>query len=138
MGFGASYSLSNDTILEVTYSGNTSKLKEKDHYSIYIAPSYQLSNNSLVYLKASYHKSEIHASVSYENENAQGIGKTSYTEDIDGYGFSIGLRSELAKNIFSDIEIEHIDYGSSNLDNSSYINWDNQSTVANFNLFYKF
>ena len=138
IGFGASYSLSNDTILEVTYSGNTAKLKEKDHYSIYIAPSYQLSNNSLLYVKASYHDAEIKASVSYEDNNAQGVGKTSYTEDIDGYGISIGLRSELAKNIFSDIEIEHIDYGSSTLDNSSYINWDNQSTVANFNLFYKF
>lgn len=139
IGFGASYSLSKDTILEAKYYGNTGKLKEENHYSIYIAPSYQLSNNSLLYVKASYHDAEIKASVSYADNNAQGtVGKTSYSEDIDGYGFSIGLRSELAKNIFSDIEIEHIEYGSSTLNNSAYINWDNQSTVANMNLFYKF
>ena len=139
LSFGGEYSLKDDTVIDAGYKGSNAKLKEDNHYSLFIAPAYQISNNSLGYLKISYHKTDLKASVNYANENAQGsVGKTRYSEDMDGYGISIGLRSELAKNIFSDIEIEHIDYGSSTLDNSSYINWDNQSTVANFNLFYKF
>ena len=139
LSFGGRYSLTEDTVIDAGYKGSNAKLREKNHYSLFIAPAYQISNNSLGYLKISYHKTDLKASVNYANENAQGsVGKTRYSEDMDGYGISIGLRSELAKNIFSDIEIEHIDYGSSTLDNSSYINWDNQSTVANFNLFYKF
>lgn len=139
LSFGGEYSLKDDTVIDAGYKGSNAKLKEDNHYSLFIAPAYQISNNSLGYLKISYHKTDLKASVNYANENVQGsVGKTRYSEDMDGYGISIGLRSELAKNIFSDIEIEHIDYGSSTLDNSSYINWDNQSTVANFNLFYKF
>ena len=139
VSFGGKYSLKDDTVIDADYKGSSAKLREENHYSIFIASAYQLSNNSLGYFKISYHKTDLEARVNYADSNAQGYaGKTRYSEDMDGYGISIGLRSELAKNIFSDIEIEHIDYGSSTLDNSSYINWDNQSTVANFNLFYKF
>jgi len=39
--------------------GSEVKVKEKNHYSLFVAPAYQLSESSLGYIKLAYHSNKI-------------------------------------------------------------------------------
>ena len=137
---GGTFAITDDKVFEISNSGGDSiKFEEKDHYSLFIAPAYQLSNNSLGYIKLAYHDTKINLSGSFSDDNAQGaMVSTSYSEGLDGYGVGVGLRSELYKNIFADVEIQRVMYGSQSASASSYINLDTNSTIGNVGISYKF
>jgi opacity protein-like surface antigen len=85
---GGTYDLNDSESFKISGNGSEAKVKEKKHYSIYIAPAYQMSQNSLGYLKLAYHQAE------FENINSLtrtqlGTANTRYSKDFNGYG--IGL-----------------------------------------------
>jgi len=137
---GGSFAIGDNKVFEISNSdGDKVKFEEQDHFSLFVAPAYQLSNNSLGYVKFAYHDTSINLSGSFSDENAQGaMVSTSYTQDMDGYGIGVGLRSEIYRDIFADIEIQHVMYDSQSTDVSSYINMDTTSTIGNVGISYRF
>ena len=137
---GGSLTIGDNKVFEISNSdGDKIKFEEQDHFSLFVAPAYQLSNNSLGYIKFAYHDTNINLSGSFSDENAQGaMASTSYTQDMGGYGIGFGLRSEIYRNIYADVEIERVMYGSDATDVSSFINMDTASTIGNVGISYKF
>jgi len=137
---GGSFAIGDNKVFEVSNSdGDRIKFEEQDHFSLFVAPAYQLSNNSLGYVKLAYHDTNINLSGSFSDANAQGaMISTSYTQDMDGYGIGFGLRSEIYKNIYADVEIQRVMYGSDATDVSSFISMDTASTIGNVGISYKF
>ena len=137
---GGSFAIGDNKVFEISNSdGDKVKFEEQDHFSLFVAPAYQLSNNSLGYVKFAYHDTSINLSGRFSDENAQGaMVSTSYTEDMNGYGIGVGLRSEIYRDIFADMEIQHVMYGSQSTNVSSSINLDTTSTIANVGISYRF
>ncbi len=137
---GGSFAIGDNKVFEISNSdGDVITFEEQDHFSLFVAPAYQLSNNSLGYVKFAYHDTSINLSGSFSDNNAQGaMVSTSYTEDMNGYGIGVGLRSEIYRDIFADMEIQHVMYGSQSTNVSSFINLDTTSTIANVGISYKF
>jgi hypothetical protein len=137
---GGTYAIADKKVFEISNSeGNVITFEEQDHFSLFVAPAYQLSNNSLGYVKFAYHDTSINLSGRFSDENAQGaMVSTSYTEDMNGYGIGVGLRSEIYRDIFADMEIQHVMYGSQSTNVSSSINLDTTSTIGNVGISYKF
>ena len=137
---GGTYAIADKKVFEISNSdGDVITFEEQDHFSLFVAPAYQLSNNSLGYVKFAYHDTSINLSGSFSDNNAQGaMVSTSYTEDMNGYGIGVGLRSEIYRDIFADMEIQHVMYGSQSTNVSSSINLDTTSTIGNVGISYKF
>ena len=136
---GATYSLTDNELSKISDSvGNWETFEESEHYSVFLAPAYQLSNNSLGFIKLAYHKAQI------DTHGKYGIGnyKEEYSEDLDGYGIGVGLRSEIYKNIFADIEVQHINYHSNKTSISTRrtksLGSDTNTTIGNVGISYKF
>ena len=94
VGFGATYDLTNQDM----GSGGGYTLKAKDHYSIYVAPTYVLNENSALFLKAGYHK--------VKGE----LG--GYSENFSGWGYGAGMKFMLDKNLYVQAELQRVNYGS--------------------------
>ena len=137
---GGSFAIGDNKVFEISNSdGDRIEFEEQDPFSLFVAPAYQLSNNSLGYFKLAYHETSINLSGSFSDENAQGaMVSSSYTQDMDGYGIGFGLRSEIYRNIYADVEIQRVMYGSDATDVSSFINLDTASTIGNVGISYKF
>ena len=135
---GGAYSLGENETLKLSESkGNSAKMTEKDHYSFFISPAYQLSNNSLGFMKFAYHSAKLNLTSSLSND-ALGNALPSYSEDIKGFGIGFGLRSEIYKNIYTDIEIQKVMYGSESISQYADSAIDVDSTIANVGISYKF
>ena len=135
---GGTYSLENNETLKLSESlGNSAKVEEEDHYSIFVSPAYQLSNNSLGFMKFAYHSAKLNLTNPLSN-NALGTALPSYSEDIRGFGIGFGLRSEVYKNIYTDIEIQKVMYGSESISQYADSAIDVDSTIANVGISYKF
>lgn len=101
---GATYDLNKTDFGSVTYlSGGvqTVEAKLKDHFSVYVAPGYQVAPNWLVYGKLSTH----HAKAEYTDTGANS-GETTHT----GTGFGFGVATALSKQVEGRFEIEQINF----------------------------
>jgi len=74
-------------------SGNSHNVEIKDMYTVYIKPSFDINKDAAFLLGASYSKA---------SASAQNI--TSGPGDLEGYGFSAGLRVMLTKDAFISTE----------------------------------
>ena len=136
---GGSFSLGKNETVKISDSKNNStKLEEDDHFSIFVSPAYQLSNNSLGYIKFSYHDASLKLDNSSLSNNALGKALSSYSEDIKGYGIGFGLRSQVFENIYTDVEIQKIFYGNESISQHALTSIDVDSAIANFGLSYKY
>lgn len=107
MLFGASYDLNDTDIFNLSGYGTKYNIKQKNHFSLYLAPGYEISNTTLGYIKLAYHHSE------FETSNNRGL--KNYEENIHGYGVGFGIRTQLQKNIFANLEIQRVMYNSENI-----------------------
>jgi hypothetical protein len=105
INLGATYDLSKSTLGqanayldEETY---TEKLTIKDHYSLYIQPTYVFSNTSAVFAKLSYNFAK-----GSLTETGTDYIPTSFTasRNIEGFGYGIGLKSLLNNNLYIQVE----------------------------------
>ena len=93
---GLTYDLTDAT--SASLSSVTAKLK--NHYALNIEPGYALSENTLGYIKVAYHSASSSLSQS---------GLT-YSKTVTGWGYGMGAKHKLDKNLFINIEIQQVGY----------------------------
>ena len=104
---GGKYSLGDTVIGELKGSGDSVKLVEKNSVSVFIAPGVVVTPKTLVYGKLSYNRAQGHVSDS--------AGGSSDKETITGMGFGAGIRTEVSKNVFLNVEAGRINYSKKDL-----------------------
>lgn len=108
---GATYDLNKTDIYKDKYSDSTSsgstKVDEKDHYSVYIAPGFLVAPSTLVYGKLAYHsmKASLNA---YDSLDGTLKGNKTFT----GYGYGAGIRTSFTSNIYAYAEVQRVQYES--------------------------
>lgn len=115
-------------------NGSEVKVKEKNHYSLFIAPAYQLSESSLGYIKLAYHQTKFE-NINTLDGNELGIANSRYTKKFDGYGIGIGFRTLIADNFYGNLEVQRVFYDRENV---SPVAFDADSTIGSLGLSYKF
>jgi opacity protein-like surface antigen len=103
MSLGATYDFnkSESEILSGTdEDDNTASLKGKlkDHYSVYLQPTYLINSSTGIFAKASYN----FAKASYTI--ASGGDSLSISDDVNGWGYGLGIKSFLNNNLFIQAE----------------------------------
>ena len=84
-----------------TTSGTSITGELKDHYTIYIQPTYVVNKDSALFAKVLY----AHADIKTTNT-------TSASSDVDGWGAGVGLKTFLTPTTFIQVEGNYTDYDS--------------------------
>ena len=82
-------------------SGTTITGELKDHYTIYVQPTYVVNKDAALFAKFAY----AHADISTTNT-------TSASSDVEGWGYGVGLKTFLTPNAFVQVEGMYTDYDS--------------------------
>jgi len=82
-------------------SGTSITGELKDHYTIYIQPTYVVNKDAALFAKLAY----AHADISTKNV-------TSASSDVEGWGYGLGLKTFLTPNAFVQVEGIYTDYDS--------------------------
>ena len=80
----------------------TSELK--DHYSIYIQPTYVVADNTGIFAKLSYNFAKSIGKISLDDESV------SNSKNLEGWGYGIGTRTFLDKNLYFQVEGSYVEY----------------------------
>ena len=132
---GGTYDFNDSDIVRVYGRiGSEVKVKEKNHYSLFVAPAYQLSESSLGYIKLAYHQTKFE-NINTLDGNELGTANSRYTKKFDGYGIGIGFRTLIADNFYGNLEVQRVFYGRENI---SPVAFDADSTIGSLGLSYKF
>ncbi|QDC51291.1 porin family protein [Candidatus Methylopumilus universalis] len=131
---GGTYDLNDSESFKISGNGSEAKVKEKKHYSVYLAPAYQMSQTSLGYVKFAYHQAE------FENINSLtrtqlGYANTRYSKDFNGYGIGLGFRTLITDNFYGNLEVQRVFYGKEDIYPATF---DVSSTIGTLGLSYKF
>ena len=131
---GGTYDLNDSESFKISGRGSEAKVKEKNHYSLFVAPAYQMSQTSLGYIKFAYHQSQ------FENINSLtrtelGTANTRYSKDFNGYGIGLGFRTLIADNFYGNLEVQRVFYGKEDISPATF---DVSSTIGSLGLSYKF
>lgn len=123
--FGGKMDLTDTNIIKIEVNGSSIALKEKNRYSIFVAPGLTLNNNTLGHAKLSYESGEAVIEVS-------GL---SVSEKYAGVGYGAGLRTQFNGRWFANIEAMRVVF-----DTKSFGTLETKtgSTVAAVGLTYKF
>lgn len=88
-----------DTVETTTVSSEL-----KDHYSIYIQPTYLVSDNTGIFAKLSYNFAKSSGKITVDDVSV------SNSKDLEGWGYGIGSRIFLDKNLFFQVEGSYVEY----------------------------
>jgi opacity protein-like surface antigen len=80
--------------------------KVKERYSLYLAPTFTINDNSALFLKAGWHNMKAEAT-------ADGV---SDSENFEGWGYGAGIKVMIDKNLYAQAELQTVDYGSKTSD----------------------
>jgi len=84
-------------------AGDSGKAELKDIYGLYIKPAYVVSKDAAVYAGLHYMKGDL---------NVTGLSATGSSKpgDLEGWGGSVGLRVNLTKNAFLNVEASYTEF----------------------------
>jgi hypothetical protein len=117
-----------------TSNTGTLSVEVKDPYTIYVAPTYVVGNNSALYAKLGYSKADI-------NVNATGgAALTAKPSDLEGWTYAIGSKTLLTNNVYVGVEASVTDYDSIRATRATGVNVSADAKVAQgtITLGYKF
>jgi opacity protein-like surface antigen len=106
-------------------SFNGVSVKSKDMYSLYLEPGYLVNDTTLLYGKVAYQSMKGELS---------GAGVRA-SDTFDGYGFGVGVRKMINKNVYLQAEISEINYSSQSFNG---VSMDPKQTVGTIGVGYKF
>ena len=90
-----------------TSSGGSYKAELKDHFTIYLQPTFVINKDSAFFAKVNY----AHASVTNSDSSTAGTAKSRITSgDVEGWGFGLGLKTFLTPTTFVQVEANMTDY----------------------------
>jgi hypothetical protein len=132
---GGTYDFNDSDIVKVYgRMGSEVNVKEKKHYSLFVAPAYQLSESSLGYIKLAYHQTKFE-NINTLDADELGTANSSYTKKFSGYGVGVGFRTHIANNFYGNLEVQRVFYSRENV---SPVTFDADSTIGSLGLSYKF
>jgi opacity protein-like surface antigen len=76
----------------------------KDHYSLYIQPTYLVNDNTGLFAKLSYNFVKSVGKISLNDESV------SNSKNLEGWGYGIGARTFFDKNLYAQIEGNYVEY----------------------------
>jgi opacity protein-like surface antigen len=115
-------------------STGTLSVEVKDPYTIYVAPTYVVGNNSALYAKLGYSKADINVSAT------GGAALTAKPSDLEGWTYAIGSKTLLTNNVYVGVEASVTDYDSINATRATgvKVNADAKVAQGTITLGYKF
>jgi opacity protein-like surface antigen len=124
---GGTYSLADSKM-----DGPNLKGKLKDHYSIYLEPTYLLNDKTGVFLNLSYNNAKDTA-----KSPTDGI---TLSKDVSGYGYGVGIKNFIDKNLFVKAQVNYVKYDSGNTTSSDAVatTISPKTTTALISVGYKF
>jgi opacity protein-like surface antigen len=124
---GGTYSLADSKMDGPDYKG-----KLKDHYSIYLEPTYLLNDKTGVFLNLSYNNAK-------DTAKADSDGIT-FSKDVSGYGYGVGIKNFIDKNLFVKAQVNYVKYDSENTTSSDDVatTISPKTTTALISVGYKF
>lgn len=121
---GVTYNITKPEMLTFNADGDSFEFKQKNAYSIYVAPGYAVTDKALVYGKLSYNKTKV-----------ESTGDITGTQSFSGVGYGVGTRIFIDKNLFVNLEWQQINYGS---ERALDANWKPTATIGSIGIGYKF
>ncbi len=131
VGVGVTYDLAKSKSGEITGDG-TIGLEAKNHYSVYVQPQYLLNNTTAIFAKLGYH--QMKGSIS-------GDFASSFTsEKYNGFGYGIGVKTFIDKNLFVQVEGQIVDFKQKSFDygGGEVVSYKPKSSAGIVTLGYKF
>lgn len=107
--YKATHSLSDAS--GVTHTSAT--LKEKNHYSIYIAPGYLLTPKTMLYAKLAYHSMKLDWSA--VSSGPTGAEVEAFGNSFKGLGLGFGFQAMVTDNLYAYAEVQRVQYGRESL-----------------------
>lgn len=108
VSLGATYDFNDSeaTFVSATDGVDTVSIKGKlkDHYSLYIQPTYLLNNGTGIFAKASYNYAKNSIKLT---ENARSV---SFSENLNGWGYGAGAKTFLNDNLYLQFEGSLVKY----------------------------
>lgn len=126
LGFGGTYALGDMKAGTIVAGANRVEMKGKDMYSLYIEPGFVLGNSTLAYAKVAY--------LGMKGE-ASATGAATFSDNFDGVGYGIGIRTMLDKNLFAQVEFMQSDYSAKTYSGGTY---KPSATTGTIGIGYKF
>ena len=118
----------------LTESNQSVSAQFKDPYSLYIMPTYVISNNSAIFAKLSYNHVDL-------DMTASGTATiTTKPSDLEGWGYGIGSKTMLDKNLYLQVEVNLTDYDAikGTLSNGNSYTADPKTIAGTVSVGYKF
>jgi opacity protein-like surface antigen len=133
---GYGFDMGNDTVVLVGVgynptdikagTANKVSLKIQNSWSLSVAPGLKLNDSSLAYVKLSYEAGKFKSNGDSTNIN----------QSIKGFGYGIGLRTEINKTTFLETEIKQVNYNKFSYEKSADLT--NSSTTGSVGVVFKF
>lgn len=101
LGVGATYGLGDMKAGTTSVGGVSYELTGKEQYSLYVEPGFPLSASTLAYGKVFYQNTK------WETQPSLGA---KMSDNFDGTGYGLGLRSMLTSNAYVQVELSQIEY----------------------------
>ncbi len=139
MGVGLSYDLSKTKSggaqLADGVDTETIKFEGKNHYSIYLQPTYALSNTTAIFGKIGYHS--LKGTETYSHTTDDGY---SVSSRFKGIGYGVGIKTFIDKNVYIQAEAQLIDFKSKTVsyEDASSVVYKTKSTVGTVSVGYRF
>jgi len=110
------------------------KFKQKNTYGIYVAPGYLVNDDALIYAKFSYNRAKVEGTFTDDGGETEKM-----SDNYDGFGFGVGARLFVAKNIFINTDWQKIQYSreSKTFDNTT-VSLKPETTVGTIAIGYNF
>jgi hypothetical protein len=115
----------------------TEKVTIKDHFSLYIQPTYAFSSSSAVFGKLSYN----FAKGSLTETSTDGPTSFTLSRNIEGFGYGVGLKSLLTNNLYVQVEAGIDEYDKTtgtDTSNSTTYTFKPKVVTGKMNIGYKF
>ena len=103
MGVGATYDMGKAKAGYVDDTDLDLHISTKNHYSVYVQPSFNLNANTAVFGKVGYH------SIKLEVFDGNDVGGND-SQTLHGVGYGFGVRTMATKNIYVQAEVQWVDY----------------------------
>ena len=127
---GATYDFGKTKVGSLSDASDKLAFTMDEHYSLYVQPSYAVSNNTALFAKLGYHEAEGKIAVT----SGSGYG-ASATADFSGWGYGFGIKTLLSNNVYIQAEAGLIQYDK---ETKSDIGFEPEVVLGTISVGYKF
>jgi opacity protein-like surface antigen len=89
-------------------SGGTYTAELKDHFTIYLQPTFIINKDSAFFAKVNYANADVKNTDS--SSTTSGVKSLITSGDVKGFGFGLGLKTFLTPTMFVQVEANYTDY----------------------------